>query len=146
MQHLETWVLLLRFLPRKSTSGSRPWSGPAAHPSRPAPPGSCQAQARKERAVDAKCSSEISSAHSAMAMMLPKNSRMTLSLQLIAVGRKARVVPTRLVLTQADEPAEHHVEIEMFHQRPLRANGEQALQQQGTKQALGAIDGRPPSA
>jgi hypothetical protein len=66
--------------------------------------------------------------------------------QPIAVGRKARVVPHRLVLTQADEPAEHHVEIEMLDQRPLRANGEQALQQQGTKQALGGNRRAPPSA
>ena len=32
----------------------------------------------------------------------------------------------------------------MFDQRPLRANGEQALQQQGTKQALGGNRRAPP--
>jgi acyl-CoA hydrolase len=57
--------------------------------------------------------------------------------QAIAVGRKARVVPHRLVHRQADEPAEQHVEIEMLDQGPLGANGEQALQQQGAKKALG---------
>ncbi len=54
------------------------------------------------------------------------------------------MVPHGLVLAQADEPAEQHVEIKMLDQSPLGANGEQALQQQRAKKPLGGNRRAPP--
>ena len=139
----ETWVLFERFLPRKSTSGLRPGRGPAAHQAVPRRQALVQAQARKSEPSTLKCSSEISSAHSAMATTPPKNSRITLSLNSRSRLAEKLEWSHRFVLTQADEPAEHHVEIEMLDQGPLGANGETGIAAAGPEAALGAIDGRP---
>ena len=56
--------------------------------------------------------------------------------QAIAVGRERRVIPDRLVQRQPDEPAVHHVEVDMFDQRPFRADRKQTLQQRGPQQSF----------
>ena len=56
--------------------------------------------------------------------------------QALAVGRERRVIPVRLVQRQPDEPAVHHVEVDMFDQRTFRADRKQALQQRGAQQPL----------
>lgn len=54
----------------------------------------------------------------------------------LAIGAERRVIPDRLVQRHADEPPEHHVEIDMLDQRTLRANRKQTLQQRRPQQAF----------
>ena len=56
--------------------------------------------------------------------------------QAVAIGAERRVVPHRLVHAQPDEPAIHHIEVDVFDQSALRANRKQALQKQGPQQTF----------
>ena len=56
--------------------------------------------------------------------------------QPVAIFRKRRRVPHRIVETQPDEPPIENVVIELLHQEPLAADAVQHLQQQGAQQLL----------
>ncbi len=62
--------------------------------------------------------------------------------QPVAVLRKGRVIPHRIVHTEPDEPAEQQIELQPLHQLTLRANRVERLQQHRPQQHLGR-DRRP---
>ncbi len=63
--------------------------------------------------------------------------------QPLAVLGEHRRHPDRVVHPETDEPPEQKVVVELLHQHPLAADGEQDLQQQGPQQLLGR-NRRPP--
>ena len=54
----------------------------------------------------------------------------------LAVLRKRRVIPRRIVNADADEPAKQQVELQPLHQLPLRADRIERLQQHRPQQLL----------
>ena len=54
----------------------------------------------------------------------------------VAVLGEHRAVPHRVVHAQANEPTEQQVVVDPFHQQPLRADGEEDLQQEGPQNVL----------
>lgn len=63
--------------------------------------------------------------------------------QAVAVDAEARAIPDRVVHGQSDKPAEQQVVVELFHQLPFAAHGEQDLQQQGAEQLFRGNRGAP---
>src|SRR5439155_11361738 len=63
--------------------------------------------------------------------------------QPVAVLRKGRVIPHRIVDAEPDEPPEQQIELQPLHQLPLRSDRIKCLQQHRSQQHLGG-NRRPP--
>jgi NAD-dependent DNA ligase len=61
--------------------------------------------------------------------------------QTVAVLREGRVVP-KIVDSEADEPAEQQIVINLLHELALRAHGIKRLQERGAQSRSGATDCR----